>query len=88
MLQREIVGPEARFEVSSGLLRRDVRPLTTRVWSALMSEGSALVLAGAGVAMAVEPALVNLLVPASLLYAATVLGQRVTLPLRLPKARG
>src|SRR5437899_2532806 len=84
MLQREIVGPQERYEVSSGRLRRDVRPLTSRLWEGRMSEASALVLAGAGAAMAIEPALVNLLVPASLLYAATVLSRRVTLPLRLP----
>ena len=84
MLQREIKGPQDRDEVSPGRLRRDVRPLTTRLWEGLMSQASALVLAGAGVAMAIEPALVNILAPASLLYAAIVLSRPVTLPLRLP----
>src|SRR5208283_903094 len=84
MLQREIVGPQERYEVSSGRLRRDVRPLTMRLWEGLMGEASALVLAGGGVAMVIEPALVNVLVPVSLLCAAIVLTRRVTLPLRLP----
>jgi intracellular multiplication protein IcmO len=84
VLQREIVGPQDRFEVSSGRLRRDVRPLTARLSEFLMSEASGLVLGVAAVGMIIEPALVNLLVPASAIYAATVLSQHVTLPLRLP----
>ena len=59
MLAREIVGPQERFEVSSSRLRRDVRPLTTRIGEFLVSEGSGLVLAVAAVGMAFEPALVD-----------------------------
>jgi hypothetical protein len=39
-------------------------------------------------AMFVEPALVNLVAPGSLLYAGLVMSRRVTLPLRLPQTAG
>ncbi|MBB4200237.1 conjugal transfer protein TraG [Rhodoblastus sphagnicola] len=84
MLQREIVGPQERFEVSSSRLRRDVRPLTTRMAEFLLSEASGLVLSLAAGAMVIEPALVNLLAPASVIYAIMVLKRKLTLPLRLP----
>lgn len=84
MLRREVVGPQERYEVTSGRLRRDVRPLTARMSEFLMSEASGLLLGAACVAMAIEPALVNLAVPAAAIYAAMVLRKPVTLPLRLP----
>ncbi len=86
MIQREIIGPQERFERGGALRLRDIRPWTTRLWSALMSEASGLVLSAGAVAMYVEPALVDLIVPASFLYAAVVLTRRVTLPMRLPQS--
>jgi len=88
MTQREIVGPQERFERSGAQRLRDIRPITTRLWSAMMSEFSGVVLAGGAMAMFVEPALVNFVVPASLLYAGLVMSRRVTLPLRLPQTAG
>jgi intracellular multiplication protein IcmO len=88
MTQREIVGPQERFERSGAQRLRDIRPITTRLWSAMMSEFSGLILAGGAMAMFVEPALVNLVAPRSLLYAGLVMSRRVTLPLRLPQTAG
>ena len=88
MTQREIVGPQERFERSGAQRLRDIRPITTRLWSAMMGEFSGVVLAGGAMAMFVEPALVNLVAPASLLYAGLVMSRRVTLPLRLPQTAG
>ena len=88
MTQREIVGPQERFERSGAQRLRDIRPITTRLWSAMMSEFSGVVLAGGAMAMFVEPALVNFVAPASLLYAGLVMSRRVTLPLRLPQTAG
>src|SRR5271168_5419537 len=88
MTQREIVGPQERFERSGAQRLRDIRPITTRLWSAMMSEFSGVVLAGGTMAMFVEPALVNFVAPASLLYAGLVMNRRVTLPLRLPQTAG
>ena len=88
MTQREIVGPQERFERSGAQRLRDIRPFTTRLWSAVMSEFSGVVLAGGAMAMFVEPALVNFVAPASLLYAGLVMSRRVTLPLRLPQTAG
>jgi intracellular multiplication protein IcmO len=88
MTQREIVGPQERFERSGAQRLRDIRPITTRLWSAMMGEFSGVVLAGGAMAMFVEPALVNFVVPASLLYAGLVMSRRVTLPLRLPQTAG
>jgi len=84
VLHREIAGPQERYEVSSARLRRDVRPLTARLAEFLMSEASGMVLTLAAGAMALEPALVNLLAPGSVIYAALVLNRKRTLPLRLP----
>ena len=88
MTQREIVGPQERFERSGAQRLRDIRPITTRLWSAMTGEFSGVVLAGGAMAMFVEPALVNFVVPASLLYAGLVMSRRVTLPLRLPQTAG
>jgi intracellular multiplication protein IcmO len=85
MGQREIKGPQERFERSGAQRLRDIRPITTRMWSAMMSEFSSVLLAGGAMLMFVEPASVNFVVPVSLLYAGIVLSQRVTLPLRLPR---
>ena len=88
MTQREIVGPQERFERSGAQRLRDIRPITTRLWSAMMSEFSGIILAGGAMAIFVEPALVNFVAPASLLYAGLVTSRRVTLPLRLPQTAG
>jgi intracellular multiplication protein IcmO len=85
MGQREIKGPQERFERSGAQRLRDIRPITTRMWSAMMSEFSSVLLAGGAVLMFVEPASVNFVTPASLLYAGLVMSRRVTLPLRLPR---
>ena len=85
MTQREIVGPQERFERKGAERLRDIRPFTIRAFSALMGEASGIVLAGAAMAMFVEPALVNFVVPVSLLYSWLVMSRRVTLPLRLPQ---
>ena len=50
-----------------------------------MSEFSSVLLAGGAMLMFVEPASVNFVTPASLLYAGLVMSRRVTLPLRLPR---
>jgi hypothetical protein len=88
MTPREIVGPQERFERSGAQRLRDIRPITTRLWSAMMSEFSGLILAGGAMAMFAEPALVNFVAPGSLLYAGLVMSRRVTLPLRLPQTAG
>src|SRR5271170_4003151 len=85
MGQRKIVGPQERFERSGAQRLRDIRPITTRMWSAMMSEFSSVLLAGGAMLMFVEPASVNFVTPASLLYAGLVMSRRVTLPLRLPR---
>jgi intracellular multiplication protein IcmO len=86
MIPREIAGPQERFEHSGAQSLRDVRPLTTRLSETLMSEFSGLVLAVAAGVMVIEPASVDLIVPASLCYAALVLTRRVKLPMRLPQS--
>ena len=85
MAQREIKGPQERFERSGAQRLRDIRPINTRMWSAMMSEFSSVLLAGGAMLMFVEPASVNFVTPASLLYAGLVMSRRVTLPLRLPR---
>ena len=85
MGQREIAGPQERFERSGAQRLRDIRPITTRMGSAMMSEFSSVLLAGGAMLMFVEPASVNFVTPASLLYAGLVMSRRVTLPLRLPR---
>jgi len=86
MASRDIIGPQDRFERMGAQRQRDIRPFSTRLWDVLMSEASGLFLSGAAIAMFVEPALVDVFVPGSILYAALVLTQRVTLPLRLPQS--
>jgi intracellular multiplication protein IcmO len=86
MIPRKIIGPQERFERFGSESLRDTRPLTTRLWSALMSEFSGALLVGAAGVMWLEPATVNLVVPSAVAYAALVLTRPVTLPLRLPKS--
>jgi intracellular multiplication protein IcmO len=84
MIPREIVGPQERFERTGAQSLRDIRPLTTRLWDGLMSEASGLILAGAAGVMVLERAAIDLVVPASIAYAALVVTRRVINPLRLP----
>jgi len=88
MVPREIIGPQDRFERTGAQSLRDIRPITTKLWEGLTSEASGLILGGAAILMFLEPATVDLIVPASLAYAALVLTQRVSLPLRLPQSAG
>ena len=86
MIPREIQGPQARFERTGVENLRDVRPFTTKLTEALRSSASALVLAGAAGATFFCPALLDLMLPASLLYAGWVLTRRASAPIRLPRS--
>jgi intracellular multiplication protein IcmO len=55
MSQREIVGPQERFERSGAQRLRDIRPITIRMWSAMMSEFSSVLLAGGAMLMFASP---------------------------------
>jgi intracellular multiplication protein IcmO len=85
-IARQIVGPQAQFERSGAQSLRDIRPLTTRLSEGLRGSGSFLVLVSAAVATWFEPAIIDLAVPASLLYATWVLTRRPSLPIRLPRS--
>ena len=85
-ITRQIVGPQERYERSGAQSLRDIRPLATRLSEGLRSSASGLVLGVAAVATFLEPAIVDLAVPASALYALWVLTRRVELPMRLPRS--
>ena len=85
-IARQIVGPQAQFERSGAQSLRDIRPLTTRLSEALRGSASFVVLATAAVATWFEPAVIDLTVPASVLYATWVLTRRPSLPIRLPRS--
>ena len=82
---RQIVGPQEQFERTGAQSLRDIRPFTTRLSEGLRSSASGIVLAIAAGATFFEPAVVNLTVPLSALYALWVLTRRPRLPLRLPR---
>ncbi|MBO0712555.1 MAG: type IV secretion system DNA-binding domain-containing protein, partial [Acetobacteraceae bacterium] len=83
---RTIVGPQQQFERSGAQSLRDIRPFTTRLSEGLRGSGSGLLLAiGAG-ATWFEPAVIDLAVPLSALYALWVLTRTPRLPMRLPKS--
>lgn len=86
MIRREITGPQAKYERTGAQGFRDVRPTTARLSEVLRGSASAFVLTGLGGATWFYPALLNVTVPGSVLYATWVLTQRVVLPLRLPRA--
>lgn len=86
MIPREIQGPQERFERTGVEGLRDVRPFTTKLAEGLRSSASALVLAGAAGATFFYPALLDLTLPASLLYAGWVLTRRASAPIRLPRS--
>jgi intracellular multiplication protein IcmO len=85
-IARQIVGPQEQYERSGAQSLRDIRPLTIRLSEGLRSSASGLVLGVAAVATFLEPAIVDLAVPASALYALWVLTRRVKLPMRLPSS--
>jgi intracellular multiplication protein IcmO len=82
---RQIVGPQEQFERTGAQSLRDIRPLTTRLSEGLRSSAAGIVLAIAAGATFFEPAVVNVTVPLSALYALWVLTRHPKLPLRLPR---
>jgi intracellular multiplication protein IcmO len=88
MIPRQILGPQEQFERTGAQSLRDIRPFTARLSEALRSSASGLVLGMAAVGCFFEPAAIDLVVPASIAYAAWVLTRRVTLPMRLPRSSG
>jgi len=82
---RQIVGPQEQFERTGAQSLRDIRPFTTRLSEGLRTSASGIVLAIAAGATYFEPAVVNVTVPLSALYALWVLTRRPKLPLRLPR---
>ncbi|MEO8714329.1 MAG: type IV secretion system DNA-binding domain-containing protein [Acetobacteraceae bacterium] len=83
---RTIVGPQDQFERSGAQSLRDIRPFTTKLSEALRSSASGLVLALAAGVTWFEPAVIDLTVPLSALYALWVLTRAPRLPMRLPKS--
>ena len=88
MIPRQILGPQEQFERTGAQSLRDIRPFTVRLSEALRSSASGLVLGMAAVGCFFEPAAIDIVVPASITYAAWVLTRRVTLPMRLPRSSG
>jgi intracellular multiplication protein IcmO len=88
MIPRQILGPQEQFERTGAQSLRDIRPFTARLSEALRSSASGLVLGMAAVGCFFEPAAIDLVVPASIAYAAWVLTRRVRLPMRLPRSSG
>ena len=86
MVARQIVGPQEQYERNGVQRLRDIRPLTARLSEGLRSSASGLVLGVAAVGTFLEPAIFDLALPASALYALWVLTRRVKLPLRLPRS--
>lgn len=88
MIPRQIIGPQEQFERTGAQNLRDIRPFTARLAEVLRSSASGLVLGFAAAGTFFEPAVVDITVPASLLYAVWVLTRRVALPMRLPRSAG
>jgi intracellular multiplication protein IcmO len=86
MIVREIAGPQGHFERTGAQSLRDTRSIAQRFATALVSNFSAVLLTVGAGAMVIEPATVEVIAPASLLYAGIVLTRRVKLPMRLPKS--
>ncbi len=85
MIRREIYGPESAHELGGAQSYRDVRSGFRGLREALASSASGLLLGMVAVGMAVEPGIIDVAVPACLLYAGWVLTRKVVLPFRLPK---
>ena len=88
MIQRQVLGPQDRFERTGAQSLRDIRPFAVRLSEVLRSSASGILLGMGATATFFEPAAVNITVPASVAYAAWVLTRRVQLPIRLPKTSG
>ena len=86
MIQREISGPQAKYERSGQQAFRDVRPLTVRQAHFLGSEASGLVLGGMAVATLFAPELVDFTVVGGIAYATWVLTRRIEMPFRMPRS--
>lgn len=84
MTARHTLGPDNQYERAGGDLYRETRGGFVRLREFLKSSASAGVLAMAAVAVAAKPGTLDLLLPASVLFASWVLTRRVVLPLRLP----
>ncbi len=83
-IARRIVGPQEHYERTGAQSLRDIRPFTTRLSEGLRSSASGLVLGVAAIGTFLEPAVVDITVPLSALYALWVPTRRVRLPMRLP----
>jgi intracellular multiplication protein IcmO len=88
MIPRQILGPQEQFERTGAQSLRDIRPFTARLSEALRSSASGLVLGMAAIGCFLEPAVIDLVLPASIAYAVWVLTRRVGLPMRLPRSSG
>ena len=88
MIQRQVLGPQDRFERTGAQSLRDIRPFAVRLSEVLRSSASGILLGMGATATFFEPAAVNITVPVSIAYAAWVLTRRVQLPIRLPKTSG
>ena len=86
MIPRQIIGPQEQFERTGAQSLRDIRPFTVRLSEALRSSGSGIILAMAATGTFFVPAIVDVTLPASALYALWVLTRRVKLPMRLPRS--
>jgi len=85
MIRREVYGPESAHELGGAQSYRDVRSGFRGIRDALASSASGLVLGMVAVGIGFEPGVIDVAVPACLLYAGWVLTRKVVLPFRLPK---
>jgi len=88
MIPRQIVGPQDQYERTGAQSLRDIRPFSVRLAEVLQSSASGMVLGMAAVGTYFEPAVVDIVLPASLAYAAWVLTRTVKLPMRAPMSSG
>src|SRR5262249_11878946 len=85
-IARNIIGPQEQFERSGAQSLRDIRPLSTRLSEGLRSSASGLVLGIAAGVTWLEPAIIDLTVPLSALYALWVMTRTPRLPIRPPSS--
>jgi intracellular multiplication protein IcmO len=88
MVARKIVGPQDQYERTGVQSLRDIRPFTTRLSEGLRSSASGLILVLVGGVTFFEPAVLDVSVPFSVLYASWVLTRPVRLPMRKPRSAG
>lgn len=86
MAERLVLGPQDQFERVGNKTFRDTRSFTTRMSENLRGSVSGLVLGMTAAATWFQPAIIDLTVPAALLYATWVLTRAPVLPIRLPKS--